>query len=139
MGAIALAKNRQSEGPGSSWKRKGYRRYNRVGDVLRETVADAIERLIDDPRVGFVTVTRVEAAPDLKTAKVYVSVLTGDPDDAVSALTDTAHIIQREIARRVRIMWTPKLRFILDQGAARADRITRLINDGRPDSDPDTK
>jgi len=108
--------------------RKGYRRRERVGEALKEVLGEALERRVDDPRVGFVTVTAVDAAPDLKTARVYVSVLGGDPDRSLKALGDAAPVLQREIARSLRLMWTPKLTFTLDEGPERAFRITRLLD-----------
>jgi len=122
-------------------QKKGYRRYKRVGESLQQVIAEAIERKVDDPRIGFVTVTLVDAAPDLKTAKVYVSVLGGDAEQhkaAVAALEEHAGVVQREIARHMRLMWTPKLRFFVDDTPARADRIERILHqtDDGPDPEP---
>ncbi len=115
-------------------KQKGYRRFNRVGDSLQQVIAEAIERKVDDPRLGFVTVTHVEAAPDLRTAKVFVSVL-GGGDDAdlrsIAALKDAAFLIQREIAGQMRMKWTPRLTFIADDTPAKADHIERVMRDVR--------
>jgi ribosome-binding factor A len=108
--------------------RKGYRRHVRVGEALREVVAEAIERRVDDPRLGFVTVTAVDAAPDLRTAKVFVSVLASAPDAALGALSDAAPLLQREVARHLRLMWTPRLSFIHDTGTEEAFRMDALID-----------
>lgn len=112
-------------------QKKGFRRTVRVGETLREVIAETIERRVDDPRVGFVTVTGVDAAPDLRTARVSVSVY-DNPDheaDALAALNEAAPMIQREVARHVRIKWTPSLTFVLDHTPAQADRIERLLSD----------
>lgn len=119
--------------------RKGYRRHVRVGEALREVVAEAIERRVDDPRLGFVTVTAVDAAPDLRTAKVFVSVL-GDAHGAtLAALSDAAPLLQREIARHLRIMWTPRLSFIEDTGPEEAFRMDALIDKAVEDLPSETE
>lgn len=111
-------------------RHKGYRRNVRVGEALQEVLAEAVERHLDDPGAGLVTVTHVDAAPDLKTARVYVSVLGGDPDRAVADLEAAAPALQREIARHLRLMWTPRLSFRVDTGAEQAFRIDRLLDEG---------
>lgn len=111
---------------------KGYRRNQRVGDVMQQIIALAIERRVDDPRVGFVTVTHVDAAPDLKTARVYVSVLpVGDVSAAssIEALNDLSGLLQKEVALHMRTKFTPRLKFIEDSGPARADHISQLLNE----------
>ncbi len=119
--------------------RRGYRRHVRVGEALREVVAEAIERRVDDPRLGFVTVTAVDAAPDLRTAKVFVSVLGSVPEVALGALADAAPLLQREIARHLRLMWTPRLSFIEDTGQARAFEMDALIDKAVEDLPPETE
>jgi ribosome-binding factor A len=124
-------------------QRRGYRRHVRVGEALREVVAEAIERRLDDPRLGFVTVTAVDAAPDLRSAKVFVSVLEENSEGTLAALADAAPLLQREIARHLRLMWTPRLAFIPDTGQERAFRLDALIDqavqDTRNDIDIDTE
>jgi len=115
--------------------RKGYRRHVRVGGALREVVAEAIERRVDDPRLGFVTVTAVDAAPDLRTAKVFVSVLGAAPEVTLAALSDAAPLLQREIARHLRLMWTPRLSFIEDTGTEQAFEMDALIDRAVHDDD----
>ena len=112
-------------------KRKGYRRNQRVGDVMQQIIAEAIERRVDDPRVGFVTVSHVDAAPDLKTARVYVSVLeVGEANGAstIKALNEFSGLLQREVALHLRTKFTPRLTFVEDAGPARADHISRLLD-----------
>jgi ribosome-binding factor A len=108
---------------------KGYRRNVRVGEAIQEVLALAMERVIDDPRLGLVTVTHVDAAPDLKTARVYVSVLGAEPEAALDALAEAAPQLQREIADHLRIMFTPRLTFLADTAAERAFRIDRLLHE----------
>jgi ribosome-binding factor A len=116
-------------------RQKGYRRFMRVGDSLQQIIAEAIERKVDNPKLGFVTITKVDAAPDLRTATVYVSVLGGGPTagrDSVSALKGATRVLQREIAKQLRMKWTPRLSFVADDTPARADHITRMIHDIEP-------
>jgi ribosome-binding factor A len=108
---------------------RGFRRSERVGAAIREVLAEAIERLVDDPHMGLITITAVDVAPDLKSARVYVSVLGAPPEPALAALTETAPALQREIASHVRLMWTPRLAFVADTTAERAFRIDRLLNE----------
>ncbi len=121
------------------FKQKGFRRFTRVGGSLQQVIAEAIERKVDDPRLGFVTITHVEAAPDLRTATVFVSVLGAEDAGikSVAALKDAASLIQREIANHMRIKWTPRLRFVSDDTPERADYITRLMREtGVTDTPP---
>jgi ribosome-binding factor A len=111
---------------------KGYRRNERVGEAILEVLAEAIERHVDDPRLGLVTVTHVDAAPDLRTARVYVSVLGAEPEAALAALTHAHPVLQREIAAHLRLMWTPRLTFVADTAAERAFRIDRLLGEDEP-------
>jgi len=102
----------------------------RVDEAVREVLSAALSEGLKDPRVGFVTVTDVKTTPDLRQARVYVSVL-GD-DAARSATLDglaSAHgFLQGRIGRELRMKRTPTLEFRYDDTAERADRLTRLID-----------
>ncbi len=124
---------------------KGYRRHTRVGDAVQQIVAEGVERLLDKPELGLITVTRVQAAPDLRTARVFVSALGGSEtsgDKLVAALEAIGGELQREIGRHLRIKRTPRLTFVADELPARAARIDELIHDmpATPDDQvaPDT-
>lgn len=116
-------------------------RMRRVDEAVREVLADAIPQQVKDPRVGFVTVTDVHTSPDLRHARVYVSAL-GDEAERRACLDGlrSAHgVLQREVARRVRMKRTPALSFVLDETAARAARLDALIDElapGEPDEGP---
>lgn len=104
-------------------------RTRRVSAALREVLAEAL-RGLSDPRVGFVTITRVEAAPDSTTAKVYFTALT--PDERVSSqagLESARGVLQGHVARELRARHTPHLTFVYDEQAERAERLTRLIDE----------
>jgi ribosome-binding factor A len=102
----------------------------RVDEAMREVLSAAVSDL-KDPRVGFVTVTDVRTTPDLRRARVYVSVL-GD-DAARTATLDglaSAHgVLQGRIGRELRMKRTPTLEFVYDDTAERADRLGRLMAD----------
>ena len=108
-------------------------RMRRVDEAMREVLSDAITQEIKDPRVGFVTVTAVQTSPDLRHARVYVSVL-GDAKQrklSLAGLTSAHGFLQKRVARELRIKHTPTLDFIYDDTAERADRMSRLL-EGEP-------
>ena len=115
-------------------------RMRRVDEAVREVLSDAISKDLKDPRVGFVTVTAVKTSPDLRHARVYVSVL-GEPPDRLATLEGlrSAHgFLQAVIASQLTLKRTPALVFEYDETVARAARLTELIDRG-PDlaEDPD--
>jgi ribosome-binding factor A len=103
----------------------------RVNEAIREILGDAITTELKDPRIGFVTVTEVDTSPDLRAARVYVSVL-GTPEERESSLDGlrSAHgFLQGKIAGAMRMKRTPTLTFEYDESVDRGDRITRLLDD----------
>jgi ribosome-binding factor A len=107
------------------------RRTDRLGEEIREEVAKIIGRDLKDPRIGFVTVTRVELTHDLRNAKIFVGVL-GDPAErvkTVSALRKAAGFVRREIGRRIRMRVTPEIAFQLDTGLDATDRVARILQE----------
>jgi ribosome-binding factor A len=103
----------------------------RVDEAVREVLGDAVSQDLKDPRVGFVTVTEVRTSPDLRHARVFVSVLgTADEQAATLEGLGSAHgILQARIARELRLKRTPALEFTLDDTAQRAARLEALIED----------
>ena len=105
-------------------------RMRRVDEAVREVLSDAISHQVKDPRVGFVTVTAVETAPDLRRARVFVSVL-GDEGvrrRSLDGLQSAHGVLQRAVARELRLKHTPALEFVYDDTAERGMRITELID-----------
>lgn len=110
------------------------RRVERLGGQMRDEIAGMVARELKDPRLGFVTVTRVELAADLGSAKVYVGVL-GDAaarERSLVGLRQAAGFIRRELGRRIRIHHVPELRFVYDHGLEAADRVARLLQESGP-------
>jgi ribosome-binding factor A len=103
-------------------------RMRRVDEAVRAVLSDAITSDLKDPRIGFVTVTAVDTTPDLRHAKVFVSVLGSDDDIAASleGLQSSHGFLQRRVAEELRLKHTPTLAFVFDDTARRADRINRL-------------
>jgi ribosome-binding factor A len=109
-------------------------RMRRVNEAMREVLSGAITSELKDPRVGFVTVTSVETSPDLRHARVFVSVL---GDDAVRRRSldglQSAHgYLQKRVASELRLKHTPTLQFLYDDSADRGLRIAELIEEERP-------
>jgi ribosome-binding factor A len=106
-------------------------RMRRVNEVMREVIGGAIATDLQDPRIGFVTVTAVETSPDLRTARVFVSVL-GDErqrEQTLAGLRSSHGVLQSAVAAQLRLKRTPTLSFRYDPSIERGDRITRLLED----------
>jgi ribosome-binding factor A len=103
----------------------------RVDEALREVLSDAVGGDLKDPRIGFVTVTDVKTSPDLRHARVYVSVLGSEQErDASLAGLQSAHgVLQRRIAGELRLKRTPTLEFLYDDTTDRVMRIEELLDD----------
>jgi ribosome-binding factor A len=104
----------------------------RVNEVLREVIGAAIATDLSDPRIGFVTVTSVDTSPDLRTAKVHISVL-GDEEaraETMAGLRSSHGVLQARIAAETRLKRTPTLSFHYDDTIERGMRISRLLDEG---------
>jgi ribosome-binding factor A len=106
-------------------------RMRRVDEAVRQVLSDAVPQDLKDPRVGFVTVTDVKTSPDLRHARVYVSVLGDDAERAASleGLQSAHGYLQRRVASELRLKHTPTLQFVYDDTAERAQRLERLIEE----------
>jgi ribosome-binding factor A len=115
-------------------------RMRRINEVLREVIGATISSGLSDPRIGFVTVTSVETSPDLRAAKVYVSVL-GDEEareETLSGLRSSHGVLQTRIAAETRMKRTPTLTFHYDDTIEQGVRISRLLDETppSPESEP---
>jgi ribosome-binding factor A len=106
-------------------------RMRRVNEVMREVIGSAISTELEDPRIGFVTVTAVDTSPDLRSARVYVSVLGAESERraTLEALRSSHGVLQATIAREMRIKRTPTLTFHYDEGPERGVRLSRLLEE----------
>lgn len=107
---------------------KQYPRVARLNEVVMECLAVEVERL-SDPRLGFVTITGVEIAQDLRTADVFYSVFRrGDaPDESAAGLASAAAHLRTHIGREIRMKYSPDLRFIEDESVASGERIDAIL------------
>jgi len=106
------------------------RRPARVGDVLRQEIADVIQRRLHDPRVRLATISTVEVSPDLRHATVKVSLLGTEDvrDQCLEALRHASGFIRSQLARNLRNMRSlPDLNFELDRGAEYSQKIDELL------------
>lgn len=113
-------------------------RTERVDELLRQEIGTLISRDVGDPRIGFVTITKVETAPDLSHARVWVSVI-GTPEErevAVSALGRAMPFIRHELGARLRIRRIPELHVRLDDTLERGTRVLRLLSELESGTDP---
>ncbi len=103
----------------------------RVNESIKEILGDAITTELKDPRIGFVTVTDVDTSPDLRAARVYVSVLGTEEERerSLAGLRSSHGFLQGKIASAMRMKRTPTLTFEYDESVERGDRITRLLDE----------
>ena len=106
-------------------------RMRRVDEAMREVLSAAITQGLKDPRVGFVTVTSVETSPDLRHARVFVSVLGEDPQRgrSLDGLRSAHGYLQRRVARELTLKHTPTLEFLYDDSVDRSLRIQALLEE----------
>ena len=109
-----------------------YRR-GRINDEMCKELASAV-RLVKDPRVAdaFVSITGAEVTPDLKYAKIFFSVLNGDPKEIAKGLRSSAGFLRREIAQRMNLRITPELTFVYDESITYGAHISKLLNQAMP-------
>jgi ribosome-binding factor A len=107
------------------------RRAQQMGEFLREELTDIIRSELDDPRLGFWTVTRVEVPDDLRTARVYVSVLGSDDErnETLGALRGAAGYIRGHLKPRMRTRTIPELEFRDDRSMEHAESIARTLRE----------
>jgi ribosome-binding factor A len=106
----------------------------RVNESVREVLSEAVPEL-KDPRIGFVTVTGVETSPDLRHARVFVSVLGSERKrtQTIAGLQAAHSVLQARVARELRLKRTPQLSFEYDPSVERGVRMTKLIDELAPD------
>jgi ribosome-binding factor A len=110
-------------------------RMRRVNEAVREVLSARISQGLKDPRIGFVTVTAVETSPDLRHARVYVSVLGDDlqREATLAGLASSHGVLQAQLARELRMKRTPTLEFAYDSSVDRSMRIIELLEREDPD------
>jgi len=107
-------------------------RPDRVGEQIREELSEMLSRgVVHDPGIGFVTITRVKASPDLQIAHVYYSTM-GDKkaqQETAKALERATPFFRREIGSRIRLRRVPQLEFRFDESVMHQDRVEQILRD----------
>ena len=113
-------------------------RMDRVDELLRQEIGDLLAKELADPRIGFVTITDVETSPDLRHAKVWISVIGGRSDrvESVRALQASMGFVRHELGKRLRIKRIPALHIELDDSAERGTRVLHLLQELELGVDP---
>lgn len=110
----------------------------RLDELLQQEISRIVARDVRDPRVGFVTITRVEVTPDLRHARVWVSII-GQPDERRAAFLALAHsmpFVRRELGV-LRLRRIPDLHLQLDDSVERGTRVLRILEDLETGREPD--
>ena len=109
-------------------------RMRRVNESVRQVLAEAVPEL-KDPRIGLVTITGVQTSPDLRHARVFVSVLGSERkrEHTLRGLEAAHGLLQAHLARELRMKRTPQLTFEYDPSVERGVRMTKLIDELAPD------
>jgi ribosome-binding factor A len=107
------------------------RRQRRVEDLLKEEISRIVQNEINDPRVGFVTVTSIDISPDLRNAKVYVQIYGDEKNrrDSLIGLQRAAPRIRSDIAARVILRFVPEISFMYDESLDNYEHINKLLKD----------
>ena len=112
------------------------RRIDRVNELLRSEISNLLAREIKDPRVaGVISITEVVASNDLRSARVYVSVMGRDSDRkaAMDGIRSAASFLRRELRERISLRHAPHMTFVLDDSIEEGERVLRLIDGATPE------
>jgi ribosome-binding factor A len=106
-------------------------RPDRVGDQVRQELAELIARDVQDPGIGFLTITRVKLTPDLQQARVFYTTIGDEKQRAetAKALRRATPFLRRQVGQRLRLKHVPELQFFYDESIERQDRIERILQD----------
>lgn len=106
------------------------RRQSKIEEQVKRILGDILQGGANDPRIGFVSIARVEAAGDLKSARVFVSIM-GDDEEiekSLEGLRSARSYFQRELGRRMSARYTPIISFLLDESIEYSKRIDRILS-----------
>ncbi|MBP2017661.1 ribosome-binding factor A [Symbiobacterium terraclitae] len=107
----------------------GNQRAVRVGDQMRDILAELLRDEVKDPRIGFVSIVRVEVSNDLRHAKIFVSVLGNEQQkkESMKGLASATGFLRSEVAKRLQLRYAPELHFELDESIEHGQRIAQLL------------
>jgi ribosome-binding factor A len=111
------------------------RRSDRLNEQLRQEVSLLLRGEVRDPRVGLVTITAVEASPELDHAKIYFTLLGDEAEkvEALAGLRSASSFLRRELGKRLHMRRVPELHFAIDRVLEQAGRIEELLRQVRPE------
>ncbi len=114
------------------------RRLLKAASAIREVVGSTIVTEIRDPRIRHVTVTHVEVSPDMKFAKVHVSIMGNEKQQALClhGLRSAAGFFQQRISSRIETRYTPRIQFVLDHGVKKSLEVDRILRQVLPPQKP---
>ncbi len=114
-------------------------RIHRVEEAIKEEVAQILQQELKDPRIGFVTITRVKVTPDLSQATVFFTLLQGKGSSAETeaGLKSAAGFVRRLLGERLRLRVTPEVIFRADTELEETFRITKLLDDLKKEGSAD--
>lgn len=106
-----------------------YKRSDRVGDLLLELVSELLIKEVSDPRIGPITLTGVEVSKDLRHARIYFNLLTGNEGKAevLSGLKSATGFIRTKVAKELKLRFVPAIEFVYDNTQDQARRIEDLL------------
>jgi len=107
----------------------GNSRAVRVGEQMRDELAQLLRDEVKDPRIGFASIVKVEVSRDIRHAKVYVSVLGNEQQkkDTMAGLASATGFLRSELAKRLQLRYMPELHFALDESIEHGQRIAQLL------------
>jgi len=105
-------------------------RSDRVAQIIRIEVSDIVRNKLVDPRIGFASITDVELTPDLKFAKIFVSILGNDKQkkETIAGLRCATGFIRTELGKRLELRFVPEILFIKDESIERGSKVMSIIN-----------
>lgn len=114
-----------------------YNRAERVGEEIRKEIATMLFGEINDPRIGFITITKVKVTKDLRQARVYFSMMGSDEEKTTTTegLQSAGGYIRREIGKRLKLRYFPELLFKYDDSLDYATSIEKILKEIKSDSE----
>ena len=105
-----------------------YKRSARLGELILAEIADLVRREIKDPRIGFVTFTRVEMSDDLRHVKLFVSSMGAEPEKTrtLQGLASATGYMRRHLGRALHLRYTPEITFLLDESLEHGAKIAQI-------------
>jgi len=117
------------------------RRQKQVNQTIRREISDLLRRQVSDPRInsGILSITEVDISPDLKQAKIHVSIMGTEQEKAetLSGLASASDFLRRELGGRIRLRHTPRLMFEIDDSLEKAEYVLQLIDQTAAESPED--